>query len=337
MTAPEIAPPAALEDGIYQIRLPMRGNPLRWVNGYAIEETDGLTLVDCGWKADDVLAALREGLQAFGFDVGDIRRVLITHQHFDHYGLAGTLRRAGVADVMMHRLDWERVQDVIGRRAQSERVENAYLVQNGFTPGESEEGPGSRAELTLPTRLLEDGERVGRLTVLWTPGHAPGHLCFLDEHSGRMLTGDHVLDPITPHVGVWRDRPDDPLGDYVRSLEKVARCESSGALPGHGEPFPGLHARVAAILDHTARREELVLAIAANNAVTANEVASRLPWTRRERTFASLGGWHQEFAISETIAHLVNLQRRGVMEREDRADGAIFYRVPHGAVAARGG
>jgi glyoxylase-like metal-dependent hydrolase (beta-lactamase superfamily II) len=327
MAAPEIAPPTALDDGIFQIRLPMAGNPLRWVHAYALEESDGLTLVDCGWKADDVLAALRDGLAAFGFALADVRRVLITHQHFDHYGLAGTLLRAGVGEVMMHRRDWERVQEVIGRRIASERVENAYLVQNGFVPGESEEGPGSRAELTTPTRFLDDGERVGRLTVLWTPGHAPGHLCFLDARSGRMLTGDHVLDPITPHVGVWRERGGDPLGDYVRSLEKVGRSEGTGALPGHGEPFPDLRGRVAAILAHTERREELVLAIAGSDTISAGDVARRLPWTRRERAFESLSAWHQEFAMSETIAHLVNLLQRGVMEREDRADGTIFYRV----------
>lgn len=327
MPTADLAPPAALGDGLFQIRLPMRGNPLRWVNAYVVAESDGLTLVDCGWKADDVLAALHDGLAAFGFALGDVRRVLVTHQHFDHYGLAGTLHRAGVAEVMMHARDWERVQEVIGRRQQVDALENTFLERNGYRPQGTDEGPGSRAELTPPTRFLDDGDRVGRLTVLWTPGHAPGHLCFLDTSSGKLLTGDHILDPITPHVGVWRDRTGDPLGDYVRSLEKIARTDASGALPGHGEPFAELHGRVAAIQQHTAHREALVLEIAGDAAVSAAAVAERLPWTRRERRFADLGAWHQEFAMSETIAHLVHLQQRGVMEREDGADGAIRYRV----------
>ena len=337
MPTADIARPTALGDGLFQIRLPMRGNPLRWINGYLVAEADGLTLVDCGWKADDVLAALHEGLAAFGFTLADVRRVLITHSHFDHYGLAGTLRRAGVPDVMMHARDWERVQEIIKRRRETDALENTYLVRNGYTPTETNEGPGSRAELTEPTRFLDDGERVGRLRAVWTPGHAPGHLCFADERSGKLLTGDHILDPITPHVGVWRDRSGDPLGDYVASLEKVAHVDASGALPAHGEPFPDLHGRVAAIQEHTARREQLVLAIAGDAAVSAAEVAERLPWTRRERHFADLGGWHQEFAMSETIAHLVHLQRRGVMEREDRADGAITYHAVRRGAAAIGG
>lgn len=325
MPTGDIAPPTPLGDGLFQIRLPMRGNPLRWVNGYIVEESDGLTLVDCGWKADDVLAALHEGLAAFDFALADVRRVLITHSHFDHYGLAGTLRRAGVPDVMMHASDWERVQEIINRRRDTDALENAYLARNGYVPTETNEGPGSRAELTEPTRFLDDGDRVGRLRASWTPGHAPGHLCFADERSGMFLTGDHILDPITPHIGVWRDRSGDPLGDYVASLEKVAQIPASGALPAHGEPFANLHERVAAIQEHTMRREQLVLSIAGDAAVSAAEVAERLPWTRRERRFAELSGWHQEFAMSETIAHLVHLQHRGIMEREDRAGGVIRY------------
>ena len=69
----------------------MAGNPMRYINGYLIEDDDGLTLIDAGWKADDVLAALHAGLREHGWALADIRRLLITHCHFDHYGLAATL------------------------------------------------------------------------------------------------------------------------------------------------------------------------------------------------------------------------------------------------------
>src|SRR5579875_3381586 len=82
----------ALGDGIVQIRLPMTGNPLRHVNAYAVADDDGVTLVDCGWKAGDVEEALDEGLAEHGLALSDVRRVAITHVHHDHYGLAGTLR-----------------------------------------------------------------------------------------------------------------------------------------------------------------------------------------------------------------------------------------------------
>lgn len=304
----------------------MRGNPLRYVNGYLLEEADGLTLVDCGWKTDDVLAALEAGVAAAGYALGDVHRVLATHQHFDHYGLAGTLRRAGVAELGMHRLDWERLQEVIAHRLRSDAEENRWLARHGHRPQPDDGSWTQRAELTAPTRLLDDGDRVGRLTAVWTPGHSPGHLCFFDTRSGRMLTGDHVLDPITPHVGYWRERHGDPLGDYIASLRKLLDSPATGALPGHGEPFPDLARRVREILEHTEHREERVVALASAGSVRAVDVARGLPWTRRNRSFDDLGAWHQEFAVSETIAHLEHLRATGRMTRADH-DGALRYQL----------
>lgn len=322
----ELPQTTSLGDGIHQLRLPMIGNPLRYVNGYLLEDTDGLTLVDCGWKADNVFGVLRAGLAATGFGIADVKRVLVTHQHFDHYGLAGTLLRAGVPELGMHALDWMRAQEIIGRHLVEERQANTWLTRHGFTVTDVDDGPGDRAELTPPTREIADGEAIGRLRALWTPGHTIGHLCFLDTRTGRMLTGDHILDPITPHVGIWRDRPGDPLGDYIASLKKAAAAGRGGALPGHGEPFPDLGRRVEEILAHTTSREDAVLAIADRlGAVSAATVARELPWTRRNRSFDELGAWHREFAVSETIAHLEHLRARGVMTRDER-DGAIAYR-----------
>jgi glyoxylase-like metal-dependent hydrolase (beta-lactamase superfamily II) len=310
-----------LGEGIAQIRLPMVGNPLRYVNGYLLDDAGGLTLVDCGWKADDVLAALHAGLAMLGHRLADVRRVLITHHHFDHYGLAGTLLRAGVPELLMHARDWERVQSFTRHHAESDREADAWLERNGFTPGPlGDDGFARRFEVAAPTRLIADGERVGRLEALWTPGHSPGHLCFADVRSGRMLTGDHVLDPITPHIGMWRESDGDPVGQYVTSLEKVRAYGAAGALPAHGEPFPDLARRVEELIDHTSTRDAQVLAAVRAAPASAGDIARRLPWTRRNRSFAELGEFHQQFAVSETIAHLHHLGASGRVARERGPD-----------------
>ena len=297
-----------LGDGIAQIRLPMTGNPLRYINGYLVDDVEGLTLIDCGWKADDVFTALQAGLNALGRRLSDLRRILITHHHFDHYGLAATLRRAGVPELLMHARDWAFAQDYAASHSENERTANAWLARNGFVPGEGE-GAGfmGRWEVIAPTRLVADGERVGRLEAIWTPGHSAGHLCFADTRSRRLLTGDHVLDPITPHIGLWQERAGDPMSDYVASLEKVRGRGAAGALPAHGEPFPDLDRRIDELLAHTAQREAQILGVLAHGPASAAEIAGRLPWTRRNRDFAGLGAWHQEFAVSETVAHLRRL------------------------------
>ncbi len=323
-TETEIVPASDLEDGITQIRLPMRGNPLRYINAYLLADDDGYTLVDCGWRADDVEAALREALASRGLAIADIRRVLITHHHYDHYGLAGTLRRAGVPELVMHALDWERARLYDAHRAEFDALGDAWLARNGYVAPDDavadEDDHTRRTELTAPTRLAADGDRIGRLTAIWTPGHAPGHLCFADTRSGRILTGDHVLDPITPHVGVWFADAGDPLGDYLASLAKISAYGDAGALPAHGEPFAGVGARAAAIVEHTRLREDVVLAALGDHAQTAGDLARAVPWTRRERTFASLTPFHQQFAVSETIAHLEHLRARGRIARRDESE-----------------
>ena len=319
-SATAIPGPSDLGEGIAQIRLPMAGNPLRYINGYVLEEPDGLTLVDCGWKADDVLAALHAGLHALGHGLSHVRRILITHHHFDHYGLAATLRRAGVPELLMHPHDWEVAQKFAASRIDNDRAADAWLARNGFVPSDiGDEGFAGRWEVIEPTALVSDGDRVGRLEAVWTPGHSPGHLCFADTRSGRMLTGDHVLDPITPHVGLWHNREGDPMGDYLASLEKVRGRGAGGALPAHGEPFPDLDRRIDELLAHAAQREGQILAEIGAAALSAGEIAERLPWTRRNRAFADLGEWHQQFAVSETIAHLHHLRVRGRVSIARRA------------------
>jgi glyoxylase-like metal-dependent hydrolase (beta-lactamase superfamily II) len=231
---------------------------------------------------------------------------------------------------MMHARDWERAQSIAGSRLENDRAADLWLVQNGFTPDPEEgddEGFAGRWEVIEPTRLIADGERIGRLEAVWTPGHSPGHLCFADTRSGRMLTGDHVLDPITPHVGLWRGREGDPLGDYLASLDKVRGRGDAGALPAHGEPFPDLERRIDELIAHTEQREGQVLAALASGAASAGEVAQRLPWTRRNRAFTDLGEWHRQFAVAETIAHLHHLHERGLVMRES-STSPIRYSTP---------
>jgi glyoxylase-like metal-dependent hydrolase (beta-lactamase superfamily II) len=321
---------SALGDGITQIRLPMTGNPLRAINGYLIEDDGGLMLVDCGWKLDEVLAALEAGVRAAGHAVSDIRRVLITHHHYDHYGLAGTLRRAGVAELLMHARDWDRAQRIAANRAGLDAVADAWLARNGYTVPPEADGEDwhARSELAEPTRLVGDGERIGRLEAIWTPGHAPGHLCFADTVSGRVLTGDHVLNPITPHIGSWTEEHGDPLGDYLLSLAKIAARESTGALPAHGEPFADLRGRVAEIVAHTDERDGLIVEVVGRGSpVSAGDVARALPWTRRLRTFESMATFHQQFAVSETIAHLEHLRVGGRVTRDAAPDRIVYQPV----------
>lgn len=327
----DLAPTTDRGGGIVQMRLPMAGNPLRYINSYVVADDDGLTVIDSGWKADDVLAAFEDGLLVHGYALADVRRIVVTHVHFDHYGLAGTLRARGVPELLVHPRDWELAQE-FGDPDRVDRESDAWLARNGYivVPDAEPKAFHDRMDVAPPTRLIADGERIGRLLVWTTPGHSPGHCCFYDVRTGRMLTGDHILTPITPHVGRWRPVERDALGEYRDSLRKIGRVEATGALPAHGEPFPDLPGRVREIEAHVAARGDEVLAVLADAALTGGEVAERLRWTRRGRSFAEIGPDQQQFAVSETLAFLYHLERTGRLAAED--DGALirYRRIPGG-------
>jgi glyoxylase-like metal-dependent hydrolase (beta-lactamase superfamily II) len=317
--AQQLPPLTDLGAGIVQLRLPMTGNPLGYINGYLVEENDGYTLVDCGWKADDVLAALHAGLAQLGRSLADVKRVAITHAHYDHYGLAGTLVRAGVPELVMHPVEWTFAERHFSDPIEMDRIADAWIAKNGFHLHDvvGTDLPHHRADLIAPTRTLDDGQHLGRLRAVWTPGHTPGHLCFIDEPTGRMLTGDHILDPITPHVGVWFPERGDPIGEYVASLAKCRTLGATGVLPAHGEPFPDLIARVDALLEHEAERERQVVTTLALGDAMAADVARMLRWTSKHRAFEDLSEAHQQFAVAETLAHCEHLRARGVATRSE--------------------
>jgi glyoxylase-like metal-dependent hydrolase (beta-lactamase superfamily II) len=309
-------------DDIAQIRLPMVGNPMKYVNAYVLREDDGLTLVDCGWKADDVRAALDAGLAEIGASLADVRRLLVTHAHFDHYGLAGSLLRDGVPTLYIHEADDAFAKLMLTDPIETDRVADAWIAHNGFTVTGSLEDDVhyNRTEYAEPTARPVDGDRIGRLRAVHTPGHTPGHLCYVDERSGKMLTGDHVLARVTPHVGTWFPPTYDALGAYVDSLRKVRDLGATGALPAHGEPFDDLALRANELLAHHDARERQIVIAFGGTAKNATEIARAIGWTKRETPFEELPEAHQQFAVAETIAHLEHLRARACVRRDDAGE-----------------
>jgi glyoxylase-like metal-dependent hydrolase (beta-lactamase superfamily II) len=327
--------------GIHQFRLPLTGSRLRHINGYLLRGDDGYTLVDCGWNTDDVLEALKTELRAIGADLGDIRTLVVTHFHTDHYGLAGTLVRLGKLRLMMHRLDWLHVRTTQADPLQSAHSSAEWLQRNGLPESPPDEENQRALEdvrrytIVAPDVELEDQSRisVGRheLRAVWTPGHTAGHICLHDAERSLLLAGDHVLDPITPSVNYMRPNLGNPLGSFLASLRKVAQLQADLVLPAHGEPFRGLQRRVEELLQHHDQRESAALESLSIGARSAAMVAEQLPWTRRNERFAELPPLQQRMALGETIAHLEELRATGRVVSSEH-DGLIYYALNSAAV-----
>jgi glyoxylase-like metal-dependent hydrolase (beta-lactamase superfamily II) len=228
----EIVPGAEVLPGVHLLRLPLTGSPLRHTNGYLIRADDGWTLVDCGWDMPDVLEALRSQMTDLGARLEDIRTLVITHFHADHYGMAGTLIGLTQARMLMHRLDWVHIQqEMVDFGTTVERI-NAWLKLNGapdeMTTAERDRAMNSFRRYTVvePDVKVEDGHEIvvreHTLKVVWTPGHTNGHICLYDAERRTLMTGDHRAG--RERLPFWDQRPS--LHD--RALADAAAGQDGG-------------------------------------------------------------------------------------------------------------
>lgn len=322
--ADRVLPPVEkVQDGLWSIPVPIPNNPLRYVLVYVLELDDGVALVDAGWDTEEAWTALTEGLAAAGGSVSDVRAVLVTHIHPDHYGLAGKVREASGAWVGLHPDDAALLPARYGAGVPDLLREMHDLLRTCAVP-EQELGVLADASLplidyvrqVLPDRMIEDGDRLPLpgwdLRAVHTPGHSPGHLCFHDPGRRVLLSGDHVLPRITPNVGVHAQSAGNPLAEFVESLARVGALDPhvDEVLPAHEYRFAGIAARVEQLLGHHEHRLDEVRAAALGR--TTWELTAALSWSR---PWDQVSGFMRRAAVAETLAHLVLLESRGSVRR----------------------
>jgi glyoxylase-like metal-dependent hydrolase (beta-lactamase superfamily II) len=320
MTSAPLPPVERVRPGVWSIPVPIPNNPLRYVLVYAFETDAGIYLVDAGWNTDDALDTLTAGLTTVGASMADVRGVMVTHIHPDHYGLAGRVRETSGAWVALHPADAALIPDRYFEPEELLARVGALLRQWGAPPEEIEgltyaSMPVRQfVSLVKPDVLLEDGDKPEvpgwDLQAIWTPGHSPGHLCFWEPRHRLMLTGDHVLPRITPNVGLHPQSGDDPLGDFFRSLEKLAPYDSAEVLPAHEHRYVGLPARLTELAEHHEHRFDEVLDAIRAGRDTAWEVAGCMKWSR---SWDRIEGFMRRMAVAEAMAHIRALERRGVL------------------------
>jgi glyoxylase-like metal-dependent hydrolase (beta-lactamase superfamily II) len=315
-----IAPPVErIGPGRWSIPVPIPDSPLRYVLVYAIELENGIALIDAGWPVESAWQALQAGIAEIGYDITDVRTVLVSHAHHDHHGLAGRVRSASGAVIAMHPLEAHTMPRQDAEPAKWSELMQRWSLSRGASAAEAVELK-RRSDTLLaleplaePDVLIEDGSfplgDVVGLQAIWTPGHTPGHLCFLDHARGTMLTGDHVLPRISPNISLHARASGDPLREYLASLESIGKYEPAEVLPAHEYRFHGLGARTAALIEHHRHRlAEVMDLVHGAPGATTWQVAEGLTWSRGwDETTGSLR-WS---AVGETLAHLVYLQNDG--------------------------
>ncbi|GIH52276.1 Glyoxylase, beta-lactamase superfamily II [Microbispora rosea] len=311
--------------GLWSIPVPIPINPLRYVLVYALEIPDGVVIIDAGWNTEEAYEALVAGLATAGYEITDVKAVLVTHIHPDHYGLAGRIREASGAWIGLHPADARLVHDRYDESAIESLVqrERSLLVRCGVPDMTAQELAGASVmvrqfvTMATPDRLIEDGDRLDlpgwNLRAMWTPGHSPGHLCFVEPERRLLFSGDHVLARITSMVAVHPQSTANPLADYLDALRAVGKLDVEEVLPAHEYRFLELAKRVDYVIGHHEERlAEVRRVVAEGDGSTCWDIATRLTWSR---SWEEIPAYMRRAANNETLAHLVWLERRDRVTR----------------------
>ena len=320
---PGAAPPALgtavpLEAGVHWVRLPVPG-ALKHINVWLLEDGDGWTLVDTGMDVPAARAAWDGPLTAY-LGGRPLKRIIVTHHHPDHAGLAAWLAARANVPVFMSAPEYAllaRFDDAATNPASGDwRI--AGFARDGLLATAETRAVLSgelyrRVVSGVPrdVRLLGDGElvEIGRHT--WRAhvlrGHTDAQLVFHAVDARLLIAGDQILPRITSNVGIYPERADlDPVGSYLASFERLATLEPEPlVLPSHGEVFWGLATRLDELRAHHAATLDKVLGLV-TAPTTARELADRL-------YRAPLEGINLSLAVGESLAHLEHLAQRGAL------------------------
>lgn len=282
------------------------------VKAYFID-ADRQTLIDTGGPSEDSLSALRERLDELGTDVKNIEIVLNTHTHPDHFGGDHYVKQESGADVLVHPLEAPVLRNP---SSMLDKWKNAYSEAGlHWTPSRYGYLVGTLKGVN-PDGALSDGDQIDlgsvSLRVIHTPGHSPGHVCFHDEDSGVLFSGDHVLGAGSVYVG----GPDGDLTRYLKSLKKLLRMRIDLILPAHGPPVEDPHGRIRQILRHQEEREEHILGILGEKPRDLEEVTEAVYST--EQTVPVLGRM-------ATLERLQKLVEDGRVVRDDDGSRTVYF------------
>lgn len=329
-------------DGLRWVRmgLPFALNHINlWLLRDVVDGTEGWTVVDCGVDRAESRAQW-EWIFEHALDGLPIVRVIVTHMHPDHIGLADWLCQRWTTPQHTCRL-WMSATDHLAARTLSQQAPMDgrhgmadFFASHGMTDPEQLNAIRSRANYypnlvpSVPRqyRRLQGGDRVRIGGRDWRCvagyGHAPEHIALYDSERHLLISGDMVLPRISTNVSVYESEPEaDPLRLFLTSLEAYTDLpEGTVVLPSHGQPFVGLHERLKQLQDH--HRDRLAELLQACQA-QAMSAADALPVLFQRK----LDVHQTTFAMGEAIAHLNALWHRGSLQRQRDATGVWRFQA----------
>ena len=312
--------------------------PVGPVNAY-LAEGEQLTLVDTGPRYTPARRSLTDALDDWGYRVVDLQRILLTHAHADHCGLAAELTRISGAEVWTHTANVCRLAEdgstlqVLCRDVRR-AIFYARLLRWAGVPlpmmvrlARIQRGMGQYAEPLTPARIVVDGDAIqlgcDDWQILHTPGHTGGLICLYQPDRQLLISSDHLLrdissNPIVDPPAPGEMEPPRRLVQYLEQLRRVAELDVALALPGHGPPITDHRALIKRRLFFHEERANRILEMLDEGALTAHQIAGKL--------FADRDPINTFLAVSEVIGHLQWLETEGEVVQGKRG-GVAWWQV----------
>jgi glyoxylase-like metal-dependent hydrolase (beta-lactamase superfamily II) len=323
--------------GVHRLPVPIpfvaAGGP---VNVYLIEaDGGGLILFDAGLGSPQAEAALQAGFERLGFRFEEVRRIVVSHGHVDHYGAARWVqeRHGGELPVFAHPRDLMKLDERGPRFRDQHHLYGAHFLRLGV-PMEvlaamAASGDGSQrlARRVPGVRPIEAGAviegRALRFEVIEMPGHTPGLVCLWAPRHGVLIPADHLLEKISPNPIIELDaegrQVHRPLSVYLESLARTRALDVALVMPGHGPGFGGHRALIDGLLGFYEKRQEKLHGLLAERPRTGWELCQAI-FPRASATEAFL-------TLSETVANLEVLEDRGAVVRVEEGGAWKFQRA----------
>ena len=297
-------------------------------NMYLYDGGEALTLFDGAFPTEEAWAALLQALAALGATARDIRRVVLTHHHFDHTGLVGRVVAESGAEVWGH-------PEIPLRTALAYSFDDAHnawlaaLLEGLGAPPDLVAGMLERRPLQMPfvhrvdrlDRALPDGTLFDGFRVVHVPGHSPTDTLFVQESAGFTITGDHVLEHITPNPLIRRPAPgEEGVKCLVQFEESLRRCRARDlgwCFPGHGKPFADHRAAVDRTLARHEERDRRIRAWLPGIGATPYETARHL--------YPRMGTDDLFLCISVAVGHLELLESQGLLVSSAEERGLRYF------------